>query len=241
MNLLKTLLRLPSECACVIGMALAKFVQLVFKRAYFRVTAEAEIHTAHVALAARVGRRVCLCQDVVVRSGVAIGDYTYVNPNAMVESGRVGKFCSIGSGVSIGPFEHPKRLLSTHPATYSEPCWGIIPKAVDFDQKPPPMIGNDVWIGRDAFVMRGVTVGDGAIIGANAVVTKDIPPYAIAVGVPARVVSFRFDPETIDSIIALRYWDDVPMLKSLLERSEPWNGSAIRGIAKEHELVRKVA
>ena len=72
---------------------------------------------------------------------------------------------------------------------------------------PPCHIGNDVWIGRNAVIKDGVTVGDGAIIGTSAVVTKDVPPYAIVVGVPARIIRYRFSPEIIEALLELRWWD----------------------------------
>jgi acetyltransferase-like isoleucine patch superfamily enzyme len=155
---------------------------------------------------------------VEVAAGVAIGAYTYVNADSVIESGAIGRFCSIASRASIGPTEHPYEQFSTHPVAFDGPQWGR-PGRMPPQRKKPPSIGNDVWIGRGAVVMRGVEIGDGAVIGANAVVTHDVPPYAVACGVPARVVRYRFDEPVILRLRESRWWeklDDVPRLISAM-------------------------
>ena len=145
------------------------------------------------------------------RTGI-IGEYTYVVPGSVIvdSRSRIGKFCSIAKNVSIGTTMHPLHSLTTHPVSYTGEADDLrIPpeNRVDFRNKTPVRIGNDVWIGLNAVVMDGVTIGDGAVIGAGAVVTKDIPPYAIAVGMPARVIKYRFDPETVARLLKTRWWD----------------------------------
>ena len=122
---------------------------------------------------------------------------------------EVGAFCSIGIEVVLGPSQHPTDWLSTHPFAY-------LPdkkfKDVEYDLRnyaavKPVKVGNDVWIGDRALIMDGVTVGDGAVIGACAVVTKDVPPYAVVAGVPARIIRYRFDEETIGRLMEMQWWN----------------------------------
>ncbi|MBO4552864.1 CatB-related O-acetyltransferase [bacterium] len=126
---------------------------------------------------------------------------------------RIGKFCSIASNVMIGTTTHPTQFLSSSSVFYkdiSNVTEGLaLPRSkwVKYTFSEPVTIGNDVWIGRSAIVMDGLTIGDGAIVGAGAVVTHDVPPYAIAVGVPARVIKYRFDEETIKRLLKVRWWD----------------------------------
>ena len=123
----------------------------------------------------------------------------------------IGKFCSIACGAKFlfNSANHTLGSLSTYifPVLFEE--WGLpvedIPKA--WDNKGNIVIGNDVWIGYEAIVMAGVTIGDGAIIGTRAVVTKDVPPYTIVGGVPAKPIRKRFDNETIKRLLALKWWD----------------------------------
>lgn len=164
------------------------------------------------------------------RAGI-IGEHTYVVPGSTIVDSRtrIGKFCSIAKNVSIGTTMHPVHALTTHPVSYTgeEDGLNIPPEnRVEFQNKRPVHIGNDVWIGLNVAIMDGVSIGDGA----GAVVTKDIPPYAIAVGVPARVIKYRFDEKTVARLLKTRWWDrspeviaqlpqgDVPAALDLLEK-----------------------
>lgn len=127
---------------------------------------------------------------------------------------KIGKYCSIADGVALGTTFHPVNRLSTHPFTYfrdEEKEFGNIltPKdnVLSCETSLPITIGNDVWIGRQAIIMDGVTIGDGAVVGAAAVVTKDVPPYAIVAGVPARIIRYRFDESTRARLLRSRWWD----------------------------------
>jgi len=131
---------------------------------------------------------------------VQLGDYSYFNRNAMATHLSVGKFTSIGPNFCCGMGVHPINGISTSPCFYH----GVVE---DYKQTT---IGNDVFIGANVTVLDGITIGDGAVIGAGAVVTRDIPPYAIAVGVPAKVIKYRFDKETIQKLLTKQWWNGSP-------------------------------
>ena len=123
----------------------------------------------------------------------------------------MGRFCSIACGAKFifTSANHTLRSLSTYPFPIFFDEWSLDKKDVAqaWDNKGDIVIGNDVWIGYEAVVMSGVKIGDGAIIGTRAVVTKDVAPYAIVGGVPARFIRKRFDEATIEKFLAIRWWD----------------------------------
>lgn len=120
----------------------------------------------------------------------------------------IGNFTAIGQATLAGLGRHPTNYLSTHSIFYNKnnmtDKWV---QPIDYKQNLPITIGNDVWIGRKAIIMYGVTVGDGAIVAAAALVTKDVPPYAIVGGVPAKVIKYRFDDEIIERLLQIKWWD----------------------------------
>ncbi len=141
-------------------------------------------------------------------SDVTIGRYSYVASHTGITSAVIGQFCSIGGSCGIGGGKHPINAVSTSPVflkgrsilrKHFAEVMEIIPEKVT--------IGNDVWIGDGVFILPGVNVGDGAIIGANAVVTRDVEPYSIVAGAPAREIRKRFDDETISKFLELKWWD----------------------------------
>ncbi|MFV0595792.1 CatB-related O-acetyltransferase [Shewanella sp.] len=117
-----------------------------------------------------------------------IGDLSYINKNTILSNVRVGRFTSISSNCSIGGFEHPINFYTTHPIIFNK-YYGA-KKIINIESKITK-IGNDVWIGHGAIIKQGVNVSDGAIVAAGSVVTKDIPPYEIWAGVPARKIKTR--------------------------------------------------
>jgi acetyltransferase-like isoleucine patch superfamily enzyme len=139
-----------------------------------------------------------------------IGDYTYLSKNVSMMNTTVGKFCSIAQGVSICLGRHPSStFVSTHPVFFSIHKQNGITFSDKsyFNESGKTSIGNDVWIGVNAVIMDDIVIGDGAIIGANAVVTKDIPSYAVAVGVPARIIKYRFEKDEIIFLKDFKWWD----------------------------------
>ena len=139
-----------------------------------------------------------------------LGRYSYLGENCRVNA-SVGKFCSIGNGVLSVGGTHPTRTwASTHPAFYSaaEQCGtSFVSEEFFKEATPPAVIGNDVWIGTGALLVGGITVGDGAVIGAGAVVTKDVAPYAVVAGNPAKELRRRFSDEDIAFLQDLQWWD----------------------------------
>lgn len=122
----------------------------------------------------------------------------------------IGKFCSIACGARFlfNSANHTLRSFSNYTFPIFYEAWGHgMSPAEAWDNKGDIVIGNDVWIGYDAVILAGVTVGDGAVIGARAMVTKDVPPYTIVGGVPARPIRKRFPDETVKVLLRLRWWD----------------------------------
>jgi acetyltransferase-like isoleucine patch superfamily enzyme len=139
----------------------------------------------------------------------SLGAYSYIAEDSIVKNARIGKFVSVGAGFRCGFGLHPVDTVSTSPVFYSvrKQCGATLSRNDKVVETRPIEIGNDVYIGMNVTVLDGVCIGDGAVVGAGAVVTKDIPPYAIAVGIPARVVRYRFDPVTVSRLLATSWWD----------------------------------
>jgi len=155
--------------------------------------------------------------DKSILCNVLLGDYSYVGGDCRLMNASIGKFCSIGPSVWIGGLpSHPLELKSTFPGFYQKDSsyYGVEP---EYEYLEPEFkhitIGNDVWIGARAIIMDGVTIGDGAVVATGAVVTKDIPPYAIVGGVPAKIISFRFSEEEIEKLLKSEWWNDTKYMR----------------------------
>ena len=138
-----------------------------------------------------------------------IGKCTYIAPNAFVSKASIGSYCSIGPNLLCGWGIHPTNGISTAPMFYSTKKQnGMTLSDQDkVEERKRIYIGNDVFIGANVTILDGVTIGDGAVIGAGAVVSKDIPPYAVAVGCPIRIVRYRFDPEQVAALQRIKWWE----------------------------------
>lgn len=167
-------------------------------------------------------------KNVITDPSITVGDYTmyndFVNDPVGFERNNVlyhypinrdrliiGKFCSIACGAKFlfNSANHTLSSLSTYPFPLFFEEWGLEKRnvAASWDNKGDIVIGNDVWIGYEVVIMAGVTIGDGAIIGARAVVTKDVPPYTVAGGIPAKPIKKRYPEETIAALSELKWWD----------------------------------
>ena len=133
------------------------------------------------------------------------GDFSYCGINTTINFSRIGKFCSLARNVDIGGFDHDYRKVTTMPRFRFDQITGK--KGVEPDYEGLCEIGNDVWIAAGAQILHKAKVGDGAIVGGGAVVTKDIPAYAIAVGVPARIIGYRFPQAIVDALLEIRWWN----------------------------------
>lgn len=152
-----------------------------------------------------------------------IDDYSYV-ASGFLDNVKIGKFCSIGNNVNVVPYTHPIKHVSTSPAFISNslclmPGSGKFAKLrcleeIRLNNGFYVEIGNDVWISNNVNIKGGVTIGDGAVIGMNSVVLKNVPPYSIVAGVPAKVIKFRFDKKTINQLLKIQWWNfDIDVIK----------------------------
>lgn len=158
---------------------------------------------------------------------VSLDDYSYIAKNGSLSNVSIGKFCSIGPNFCCGLGLHPTNGISTAPMFYSTARQNGVTlcKECKFEELKQTYIGNDVFIGANATVLDGVRIADGAVIGAGAVVVKDVPPYAIAVGVPAKVVKYRFDETTVQNLLERKWWNDSETEFQKVERNF-WNVEA---------------
>jgi len=160
--------------------------------------------------------------DYVYLNKVQLGSYTYIGRGSEIHNTIIGKFCSIGPKVLCGLGKHPANtFVSTHPVFFSTAKQAQITFADKnyYNEFEKIVIGNDVWVGARAMILDGVKIGDGAIVGAGAVVTKDVPPYAIVGGVPARIIRYRFQEDEIKYLLNLKWWDkDIQWIKNNFKR-----------------------
>lgn len=145
-----------------------------------------------------VGNKVA--KGTILYEPCTIGDYNYFAPYSLAYNAIIGNYCSIGPGCRIGLAEHDIHAISTKANINNG-----YEKMELFDSNTPAVIGNDVWLASNVVVRQGVIIEDGAVIGANAVVTHNIPAYSVAVGIPAKIISYRFD-ENIIEIIRKSEW-----------------------------------
>lgn len=139
---------------------------------------------------------------------VKMDRYSFCGYDCEIVNTEIGLFCSIANNVIIGGAAHPIQWVSTSPVFYSGRD-SVKKKFSQFDRDPDikTIIGSDVWIGNNALIKQGVRIGTGAVVGMGSVVTKDVPPYAIVAGCPARVIRYRFDSDIIQALLDSRWWE----------------------------------
>jgi len=188
----------------------------------------------------------CYLKSVVTNPNIIVGDYSYYDDNKegpesfekhvthfypfMGDKLIIGKFCCIAKGVEfiMNGANHMMDCLTAYPFELIDEFKGLSRPFDARTNRGDTIIGNDVWIGQNVTILPGIHIGDGAIIGANAVVGKNIPPYALAVGNPIQIKKFRFDEETINLLLQLKWWDKdieeikkmIPLLSSDLSKSK---------------------
>jgi len=168
------------------------------------------------ALQCMLGRYVILFENVQINHST-VGDFTYIQENSRLNATKIGKFTAIGPGVRAGMGNHPsQQFVTIHPMFYSDTkllSTSFADKTY-FAESQDITIGNDVWIGAHVLIMDGIVIGDGAIVAAGAVVTKNVLPYSIVGGVPARLIKYRFDTAQIEYLLDFRWWDkDIPWMR----------------------------
>ncbi|WP_218814577.1 CatB-related O-acetyltransferase [Rickettsiella endosymbiont of Dermanyssus gallinae] len=167
-------------------------------------------------------QRLCFLKTIITNPNIIVGDYTYYddpddvnnfNKNVLYhfdfigDKLIIGKFCQIASGVRfiMNGANHSMGGFSTFPFLIFGDEWG---KTYEYPpSKGDTVIGNDVWIGNAVTIMPGTKIGDGAILASNAVITKDVEPYSIVGGNPAKLIRKRFDDKTTDTLLKLKWWD----------------------------------
>ena len=171
---------------------------------------EPRFHQSAELKGCKLGRHVVIAERVILRD-VTVGDYSYFERHAEGAHASIGKFCSIASNTRINALAHPIERITSHKVSYRPNEFfrflGVDQGVRESRAQARVTIGHDVWIGHGAVILPGVTVGNGAVIGANAVVSRDVAPFTIVAGVPAKVLRPRFEPAIAQRIERLGWWD----------------------------------
>lgn len=187
--------------------------ELKLKKINSKFGTNKRIRSVMVSTEAVLDRTTEIAKDVFIGEYTCVGRHTYIQRGTEVLSATIGNFCSIGTNCHIGMYEHPLRYTSTSSRLYLD----VIREREFYNDIPNPvMIGNDVWVGSNSTILGGVRIGDGAVIGAGAVVTKDVAPYSVVGGVPAKLIKYRFAPKKIEELLELKWWnwDDETIIKN---------------------------
>ncbi len=165
----------------------------------FNISTHNKILSLQVSLQAICGNDITVLNGSYICSESKVESYTFIGFNTLISKTQIGRYNSIASNVNIGHGEHPTNLVSTSTLFINDAYNTLTSKEC--------IIENDVWIGVGSVIRRGVRVGNGAIVGANSYVNKDVPPFAIVVGSPAKIIRYRFDEKKIQKILDLRWWE----------------------------------
>ncbi len=189
--------------------------------------------------------RLCFLKNIVTNPNIIVGDYTYYDDFEDVRNFEknvrylfdftgdklvIGKFCAIASGVEfiLNGGNHLVEAISSYPFAIFGKGWDDAMQGREYPHRGDIVIGNDVWLCYRAVILAGVTVGDGAIVGAYSVVTKDVPPYSIVAGNPARVIRQRFSDAEIARLLELRWWDRPP--EEITRRAHALTGKSVEDL-----------
>lgn len=185
---------------------IVRFIRRIYN---WKIKKTAEIHRSCI-----IDKNTSLGKFVVIFSKVTlfetkVDDYSYIAPGATCFHCNIGKFCSIASNVFIGLPEHPTNYISTSPIFYD--CSQALPSFFTSEKNEKPylktIIGHDVWIGFGVKIKAGINIGTGAIIGAGSIVTKDVEPYSVVAGVPAKRIKYRFEEDIRIRLLKSEWWN----------------------------------
>jgi len=169
--------------------------------------------------------RLCFLKNIITNPNIIVGDYTYYDDFESVENFEknvkyhfdfigdkliIGKFCMIASGITfiMNGANHKMDGITAYPFNIFGKDWKVVePKLADLPYKGDTVVGNDVWIGANVTIMPGIQIGDGAIIASNATVTKNVAPYSVVGGNPAKEIKKRFSEAKIQELLAMQWWN----------------------------------
>ena len=195
-----------------------------------RLSQKPWVHPAAVVTDSRLGAYTEISEGCRI-SETIVGDYSYLMENCQSWCVEIGKFSNIAASVRLNATHHPMNRATLHHFTYrASDYWDDAEHEEDFfaaRRARKVTIGHDTWLGHGSTVLPGVTVGDGAVIGAGAVVSRDVAPYSIVAGVPARPLRERFDRKTAERLIALAWWD--------------WDHAKLRGALEDFRVLEAAA
>lgn len=195
--------------------------------------AETVIHPTAKIRDLRIGRCCEVLEDTSL-DAAELGDFSYLGPRCIVGDATIGKFCAIAAEVRIGAPNHPMDRPSMHRFTYCPEYYSAdaVRDHAFFDRRKEDraIIGNDVWIGHGVIVLPGVKVGDGAVLAAGAVITKDVQPYTIVGGIPAKFIRERFTRSIAERLASIAWWDWP--FETIIERLADFQSSDIEAFCE---------
>lgn len=192
----------------------------MYKKACFGLRLRRELKSRNIKISSEISlwKKVRLYSGLTIENNTSfykgrflwsMGAYSYCS-SELARDTTVGRYCSIGEGISIMGYQHPLDRFTTSTVTYSNYEFSLNNSNIvsnTLNDNKPITIKNDVWIGANVVLKPGITIGNGTVIACNAVVTKDVPDFAIVGGVPAKVIGSRFSPHIIEELLTIQWWD----------------------------------
>ena len=195
--------------------------------------------SAYIGRDANIAHPVSIGKNAEIHNRCIMGKYSFLNNNAVIyDNTEIGRYCSIGRSVEVGGAEHPTSFLSSHSFQYSTALFKGHPdfnfrRSISFQGNRKTVLGHDVWIGAKAVIRCGVNIGTGSVIAAMSFVHKDVPPYAIVGGVPAKIIRFRFPQHIIAALLESKWWELAP------KQMAPVNFDNIEEALKQIQEIKK--